>query len=214
MSEHTETLLSIRDGEPVAACVRDRLLGDAAAVSELRRLEEIRDALGDLPMMMPPERAWRRLAHALTEPARGVTWRFVQAAGLAGVALIGILTIVMAERLDRGARDPAPLGAVPATAATEPGPDDSYSYTGLIEESARLESYLRALPSDPGLMPVRTASTIVGLEDQIAVIDAELSLGAASDIGPQYRHALWSERVDLMNALVRVRVAHAQRFDF
>ena len=55
-----------------------------------------------------------------------------------------------------------------------------------------------------------TAGTVVGLEDRIALVDAQLSYAAARDLAPPYREALWGERVELMNALVYVRFAQTQ----
>jgi hypothetical protein len=55
-----------------------------------------------------------------------------------------------------------------------------------------------------------TAGAIVGLEDRIAFVDAQLSYAAAQDLAPPYREALWGERVELMNALVFVRFAQVQ----
>ena len=57
-----------------------------------------------------------------------------------------------------------------------------------------------------------TAGTIVGLEDRIAYVDAQLSYAAARGLAPPYRKALWGERVELMNALVQVRFAQTQGF--
>ena len=56
------------------------------------------------------------------------------------------------------------------------------------------------------------AGTIVGLEDRIAYVYAQLSYAAARDLAPPYRKALWGERVELMNALVQVRFAQTQGF--
>ena len=55
-----------------------------------------------------------------------------------------------------------------------------------------------------------TASAIAGLEDRIAIVDAQLSYAAAQKVETPYRQALWGERVELMNALVYVRFAEAQ----
>jgi hypothetical protein len=79
----------------------------------------------------------------------------------------------------------------------------------LVAESARLERLLAEMPAPRPLMAGSTASTIVGLEDRIAFVDEQLSVAAAGDVASLYRQALWGERVELMNALVYVRYAHA-----
>ena len=88
---------------------------------------------------------------------------------------------------------------------------DETSYAPLIVESARLERLLAEMPA-PRLVVGSTAGTIVGLEDRIAYVDAQLSYAAARDPAPPYRRALWDERVELMNALVYVRFAQMQGF--
>ena len=82
----------------------------------------------------------------------------------------------------------------------------------MSEESARLERLLAELPAPPRVMVGSTAGTIAGLEDRIALVDAQLSYAAARDLEPSYREALWGERVELMNALVYVRFAQTQGF--
>ena len=84
------------------------------------------------------------------------------------------------------------------------------SYIQLVEESERLERMLADIPYQRPMMSGRTASTIVGLEDRIAFIDEQLTYGAASGLQMPEQRALWSERVDLMNALVYVRLGQAE----
>ena len=85
---------------------------------------------------------------------------------------------------------------------------------GVGQESARLERLLAEIPYQRPMMTARTARTIVGLEDRIAYIDEQLTFGTAYDMQIPAREALWGERVELMNALVHVRYAHAQRTGF
>jgi hypothetical protein len=59
-----------------------------------------------------------------------------------------------------------------------------------------------------------TASTIAGLEDRIAFVDEQLAYSAAGRVPVPQRAALWSDRVELMNALVSVRYAEAQANGF
>jgi hypothetical protein len=68
------------------------------------------------------------------------------------------------------------------------------------------------MPAPRPLVVGSTAGTIVGLEDRIAYVDAQLSYAAARDLAPPYRRALWGERVELMNTLVYVRLAQMQGF--
>src|SRR5690606_8082266 len=88
--------------------------------------------------------------------------------------------------------------------------DTSVDYDGLVAESLRLEMLLAELAPSPRLMNAGTARTIADLEDHIVLVDEQLMYAEARDADPRYRQALWSERVDVMNALLHVRYAQAQ----
>ena len=189
MSEHIEKLTGLRDAE-------------------------IRDALRELPTLEPPERAWRRLSAEVAKPTGRSAQPWAQAAGLVGAALMAGLLAVVAYQYG-GERDaPAVVDVMPRGNTLVGSPIYADTYSELVAESVWLDNFLLDLPVQQGVMAARTASTIVGLGDQIALIDAHLSMSAAADVESQYRGVLWQERVDLMNALVYVRVAHAQRFEF
>jgi len=80
----------------------------------------------------------------------------------------------------------------------------------LVEQSAQLDELLASLPAQRPLMTGATASTIAGLEDRIALVDEQIAFSAAGKVPVPQRAALWSDRVELMNALVSVRYAEAQ----
>jgi flavin reductase (DIM6/NTAB) family NADH-FMN oxidoreductase RutF len=88
------------------------------------------------------------------------------------------------------------------------------SYVALVEQSGRLDQLLAELPAQRPLMTGATASTIAGLEDRIAFLDEQLAFSAAGKLPAPQRAALWSDRVELMNALVSVRYAEAQMNGF
>src|SRR5690606_21668348 len=103
---------------------------------------------------------------------------------------------------EHGAR----VGAVALAQEPERPPE----YLALVAETARLEQVLATLPSQRPRMNVAIASTIVGIEDRIAFIDEQLTFGNARGVQWPQREALWSERVDLMSALVQVRLAQSR----
>jgi hypothetical protein len=149
--------------------------------------------LRELPELSPPPGVCERVLEA--ERARRAARRFWQRAS----ALAAVTAVV----------------AVSVTAYFVSSPDpafeaDAVSYSALVAESARLEQLLAELPAPRPLMAGSTASTIVGLEDRIALVDEQLSYAAAERVASPYRQALWGERVELMNALVYVRFAQAQ----
>ncbi len=145
--------------------------------------------LRELPELTPPAGVWERVLEAeRTRRAARTFWRRATAlaAALAVVAVGTTVYLVNARSAEEAAQ-----------------------YQALVAESARLERVLAELPAARPLMVGSTASTIAGLEDRIAVVDAQLSYAAAQNVGSPYRQALWGERVELMNALVYVRYAQA-----
>ena len=87
-------------------------------------------------------------------------------------------------------------------------------YLDLAEQSMRLEAVLAVLPPPRRVMRAGTASTIVGLEDRIALIDAQLIRTRNESLPREYREALMRDRVEVMNALVNVRYAQSRAFIF
>lgn len=163
--------------------------------------------LRQLPELAPPPGVWERVLEA--ERVRGATRRVRRRVRLAAAAALALAApVVYVATLD------APSLPMLTVAPLEPAraAGDGTSYAPLVAESARLERLLAELPAPRPLVAGAMAGTVVGLEDRIAVIDAQLSYAAARDLAPPYREALWGERVELMNALVYVRFAQAQDF--
>jgi hypothetical protein len=211
MRPRTEALLTLRDGGPIDAALRAELEADAESMAELARLRRMKTALGELPQESPPDSVWQRVALELdADAARRIRLplRFATDAVVAAAALFAALQLVTspAER-----EAPAVVREAPRPSSRPIYPP---SYVALVEESERLERMLARIPYQRPVMSAGTASTIVGLEDRIAYIDAQLTLGSAFDMEMPEREALWGERVDLMNALVHVRYAQAQRTGF
>lgn len=145
--------------------------------------------LRELPQLPAPPGVWERVLEA--ERARRTARRFwrrtAALAATLAVAAAGVAAYLMNAR----------------------SAQEAAQYQALVAESARLERVLAELPARP-LMVGSTASAIAGLEDRIAIVDAQLSYAAAQKVETPYRQALWGERVELMNALVYVRFAEAQ----
>ena len=146
-------------------------------------------------------------------PRAGAHWP-LRGAVAAAVAVVAVLAV-------RYAFDTP--GPVPSTivaegpVSTNGGPGGNLTtaaYTSLAGESARLERLLNEIPYQPRLTNAGTATTISGLQDQIAMVDQQLMYSRVNGLQPVQAEALWQERVDLMNALLHVRYAQAQRFGF
>jgi hypothetical protein len=162
--------------------------------------------LRDLRELAPPPGVWQRVLEAERDRAAARRFRWRALAAAAVVAAVAGPLVYMAT-FEAPARPT--LSVVRAPART---PGEATSYAPLVAESARLEQLLAELPAPPPLMVGAAAGTVVGLEDRIALIDAQLSYAAARDLAPPYREALWGERVELMSALVYVRFAQTQGY--
>lgn len=216
MHPSTEDLLKVRDGEPMDA-VTAELCARHEHMREVERLQRMRDALRALPDVPPPAGAWERVLAAQQPAPRPEPPRFLRAAvgfGIAAGVALGALLLVTGPResdVPPAVVDSTPASTVPLLEST---PLVQPSYASLVEESARLDRVLRNISYQRPVMNAGTAGTIVGLEDRIAFIDEQLTYGAARGLGLRQREALWTERVELMNALVYVRLAQAQRTGF
>jgi hypothetical protein len=162
--------------------------------------------LRELPELTPPPGVWERVLEAarVRTAARRSRRRALAAAA---VIVLAAIPLIYVATLDRRAPPTLFVAVQPARV-----PGEGTSYAPLVAESARLERLLAQLPAPRPLMAGSAAGTVVGLEDRIALIDAQLSYAAARDLAPPYREALWGERVELMNALVYVRFAQTQGF--
>lgn len=191
MHATTEQLLSLRDGQPVAAEAAAHVLACPECRGEVARLEETRRRLRSLPPVRPPQGPWQAAA---TAPSPGARPRRIHWATVAGFAASFVLGLGLIFRMEPDDRPPAEVRV--ERAATSPVP--------LVERSRQLEAALRAMPAAPHVTRVGTALTVSSLEDQIHRIDLRLSSG---EMPPDYEEALWRQRVRLMDSLVRVRYA-------
>jgi hypothetical protein len=215
MHASTEDLLKVRDGEPMDALTAE-LCAKPEHMLEVERLHRMRDALRALPDLPPPAGVWERVAASEDALPSGGRPRLRAAAGvgIAAAVAAGALFLVTGPR--ETADPPLHVDTTPAPTVQvqQTAPLVQPSYASLVQESERLDRMLRTISYQRPVMSASTAGTIVGLEDRIAFIDEQLTYGAARGLGPPQRQALWGERVELMNALVYVRLAQAERTGF
>jgi hypothetical protein len=177
------------------------------------RIEDRLKALKALPAIEPPAELESRTLSAMGRAAAApeavdLPRALARAAGW--VIAIGAGVLLTAWILNGNAPDvPAEL----ADAGASPAPIDEF-YSLLVEESMRLEELLALMPAPRRVMRADTASTIVGLEDRVALIDAALRRSGAEANVPEYRTVLMLDRVEVMNALVNVRYAQSRAFVF
>jgi hypothetical protein len=211
-----ENLLRIRDGEPVDADAIAYVEADSSATAELRRLRDTQQALKGLPGFLPPVGVWERVIETAESDATlraRRRWQWPLRGAIA--ASVAILALQFSMRAPEA---PGGLETGPSTIVGESVPNHPMtrivgipSYASLVEESARLDRALGSLTYRPTVMRGSTVSAITNFEDQIAVVDDRLMYANRLNLSAQQRRALYQHRVDLMNALISVRYAQAQR---
>lgn len=171
--------------------------------------------LCELPDTMPPRAVWGRISNQaraeglLSGGGRQHRLRWAIGAALAAAVALLVLRFPTATAPEE----------VPRTFPTEPRIDEISAdnrlrvVNALMVRSRELENDLRALPAQPQLVRAGTAVTISELEDQISQIDYRLNQPDLR-LSPQQSQAYWRERVRLMNSLVQLRYAQAQRASY
>ena len=181
----------------------------------IRERELLYAGLRELPETMPSRAVWQRIeaqAHAegLLTDRRFPLLRFKWIAGT-GLAAAVVLAVINVPRpiTDTG-------GEAFSTVPEYTEQNNAVALTtlnALMVESQELEDDLRSLPSQPQLVRAGTAATIAGLEEQIAAIDYRLN-DTSIRMSHEQMELYWRERVRLMNLLVQLRTAQAQRNAF
>ena len=171
--------------------------------------------LGELEDTVPPRAVWRRIeaqarAEGLLKARFGEGPKWLAGAGIAAAVVLAVLNIpMMAPVVDSG--DEAINATPPVSVATNNTTPAELS--ALMVQSQQIERDLRALPGQPSVMRAGTAATISDLEDQISAIDYWLNHPQA-ELTPEEEAIFWRERVRLMNTLLSLRAAQAQRVAF
>lgn len=169
------------------------------------------DALNALPETPPPRVVWERIeaqarAEGLIASPFGATVKWFTGAGLAAAVVIAVLNVPLVPVVD----DEAPISDVPPVSVATQGVMPT-NLQALMVQSQQIERDLRALPGQPSLVRAGTAATIAELEDRIAAIDYQLN---EPGLDPADAEIYWRERVRLMNSLLNLRRAQAQRMAF
>ena len=166
-----------------------------------------------LPDTMPPRVVWQRISEqARAEGLMGGSRQLERMKWMAGAAIAATVAMLALNLpFDNSPVDPGD-GAFSNTPPVmeSSGPRD---LNALKVESQILERNLRQLPDQPSVMKVSTATAIQDIEDRIAAIDYRLN-DRTIRLDPRQEEIYWRERVRLMNSLVRLRYAQAQRISF
>jgi hypothetical protein len=183
-----EELLALRDGD-VEASVADHVAGCDQCAGQVEALRETARGLRRLPKLEPPRDLWPAISGGMPRRRRPTGWLVAFAAAAAAV----LVFVSVAQRWPT---------REPREAATDANP------TAMVEElnsaSRELEELLRNPVFQGQVLSARRAAVIVDLEDRIAMVD--LALAAEARPGSDGRTvALWSQRVELLDALVTAR---------
>ena len=184
-----DEMLALRDGNAdpeIAAHVNDCV----RCAGELDRLAELREGLRGLPQLQPPSGGWdviRVAAQRRQELRRRRRWAAAAAALVAGVALwLGVGSL----RVFQPGTDSEVVG--------------SANLDALIAASSQLERALQVPSLRTRVLTPQEAAQIVVIEDRIALIDLRLAR-PAGDVPSGHAVELWSDRVELLDALVQAR---------
>ena len=166
-----------------------------------------------MPDTMPPRAVWKRIeAQARAEGLLQGQYFFERYKWVAGAAIAATVAMLALN---------LPMITAPVTVTndgTTTVPDEitassTRDLNALKVESQTLERNLRLLPREPTVMKVSTATTIQELQDRIAAIDYRLN-DRMVQLDAEQEEVFWRERVRLMNSLVSLRYAQAQRVSF
>lgn len=208
MHARTDQLLSLRDGEPVDAAVALHVSRCPDCSASLERAKALAARLQGLPVV-PPSSGWEAVRRRLGQRARRRERRPRQARIVAASAVVAMLTMLGSRFIVPGPVVPGgpaqPLAADWTTSQPQPSLEE------LKGRSRELEQLLAVMPARPAVGRADTAVPIDSLEARVQWLDHQLSLGGAGGGGSEDSALLWRDRVEAMDALVRLRYVEAQR---
>ncbi|HEX7062079.1 MAG TPA: hypothetical protein VF200_08915 [Woeseiaceae bacterium] len=181
--------------------------------------ELLHEKLAALPDTVPPRAVWQRIeaqarAEGLLRRAGSAPHtRWLAGAGLAATVVLGVLNFDVLSPASQPREDSRQSFPTEPPYSADRDAVRLQTLRSLMVRSQQLEQDLRALPEEPQVVRVGTAATIAAVQDQIAAIDYQLNQ-APSRMAADQEELYWRERVRLMNLLVQLRVAQAQRTAF
>jgi hypothetical protein len=107
-------------------------------------------------------------------------------------------------------RSTAPPQAKAEDSRPPAAPPQQKEIQPLIEESQRLEGVLRRASAGSPVTTGRTAATIAHLEDNIAILDLQISLLSGAGEKQDQLKRLWQQRVKLLQTLVQVHTSRGE----
>ncbi len=199
MHATVEQLLNLRDENLVDAEVSQHVAQCNHCAAEFDALKDLASSLQELPMLEPSAHLFSNIIDRAGVESSSVSFEWLKL-GIAA-SLVAALSILLMQNLN------SPVQSERETQVA--GPVTVAPVDQLMAQSAELESELRRVSYGArSVIDVRTADTIVALEDKLALVDYRLSQGRLTQ---RQRQHLWQERVRLMDSLLRVHYARMQR---
>jgi hypothetical protein len=164
--------------------------------------------LAGLPPVAGGAHGWQAVQQKLHRRER-MAVRRRQAARLSLAASVVVLACLAA--FDVVQRPTEPDVIAPLAAAAKPAAAETSEMQQLRAKSVALEQLLAAMPDRPAVVRADSALPIDSLEAQVQWLDHQLSVGEGDAGNPEQAAQLWRERVEVMNSLVLLRYAEAQR---
>ncbi|MEJ2580270.1 MAG: hypothetical protein P8127_01325 [Acidobacteriota bacterium] len=189
MHPTTEELLDLRDGEGAEETARHLEQCDQCC-NRLEDLRAVSSALKELAQVPPPEASWTEIRkRAIGKGRRPVDLQV----GIAAAVLLAVAVAAMIGHLGVGDGFPERAESAGTREAIEQ----------LSSASRELELLLRDSSLQSPVLSTQTAAMIVEIEDRIAVVD--MILAQSSFEQDERTVALWSDRVELLDALIAAR---------
>jgi hypothetical protein len=209
MHARIDQLLSLRDGAPVDAEIRAHVQHCAQCLAEAALLAKTRERLQALPSLAPPADLFAQISARAAAPApRRRSFRVIAAA--AAVVVVVVTFVAVRDRSNAPPIGETQFVATPVVQQHTPDED----MLKLIAQSRQLDEVLQYLPVRPQVERVSFAATVDSLEERIQMVDLQLAYGSDAGLDRAQAHRLWSERVELMDSLVKVRYAESAPMAF
>jgi hypothetical protein len=189
MHPNLDDLLALRNGEGTAEAAR-HVEQCAQCSDEIEELRSAASALRALPDIGADRDRWPEIQRRIVGRRRRMRALRI---GAVAASMIAAVTAVFFMRASDSSMGPV--------ASNE---EARFAIGELADASRELEAVLRDPALHQQVLSPRRAAVIVDLEDRIAVLDMAL-VDQPSDWGVEQNLALWSHRVELLDALVTAR---------
>ena len=189
MHPNLDDLLALRDGEGPAEAARHVERCEQCS-DEIEELRSASSALRALPAVGADRDLWPEIRRREVGRRRRILALQI---GAVAASMIAVMTTVFLVR--------APDSLMGPVASTEGA---RFAIDELTDASRELEAVLRDPALQQQVLSPSRAAVIVDLEDRIAVLEMALA-DQPSDWGVEQNVALWSHRVELLDALVTAR---------